>query len=619
MRKLFFLLAILVQVGLANGQEAKYQVSLDLINVIDDQVKVTIIPPKMEEDVAEYHMAKIVPGTYSISDFGRFVVDFQAFDSEGGALEVNKVSTNKWQISNARALAKLTYKVHDTFDAFEAYDGGSENIVFEPGGTNIEPERNVFVINTFGFVGYFKGHKFHPYELTISHKEEVEGATALEKVGSTETTDTYTARDFNFLADGPLMYSVPDIATKKLANAEILVSVFSPNKALSAQDVMDKISDLMEAQSKYLGGELPVERYAYLIYLLDGPTLSGAMGALEHSYSSVYSLPEGGADQIGQTVRDVAAHEFFHIVTPLNIHSEQIGNFDYIDPKMSKHLWLYEGCTEYAAMHVQAKYGLYDGDKFLEEIQDKMRTRDQFPKDVPFTVMSERILEEKYEPMYSNVYYKGALIGMCLDLQLLKLSDGKYDLQNLMRDLAEKYGPEKSFEDDKLFDEIVALTYPEIGDFLRTYVSGEEELPLQEYLRWAGIDYEPERQVETFSLGQIGLNVNEDREIFVTTTASMNDFGKAMGYEEGDVLKSINGEEISLATIERVLGSYGEGMEEGDKVKVEVYREVNGKRKRLKLKAKSVKTTRTERHFLKFTENPSEDQQYLRDSWLNAN
>ena len=87
MRKLFLLLAILVQVGLANGQEAKYQVSLDLIDVIDDQVKVTIIPPKMEEDVAEYHMAKIVPGTYSISDFGRFVVDFQAFDAEGGALD----------------------------------------------------------------------------------------------------------------------------------------------------------------------------------------------------------------------------------------------------------------------------------------------------------------------------------------------------------------------------------------------------------------------------------------------------------------------------------------------------------------------------------------------------
>lgn len=618
MRKLFFLLTFLVTVNLAMGQGSKYQVSLDLVDVIDDQVKVTIIPPKMGEDVAEYHMAKIVPGTYSISDFGRFVVDFQAFDANGESLEVNKVSTNKWQISNAQTLAKISYNVHDTFDAFETYDGSSENVVFEPGGTNIEAERDVFVINTFGFVGYFKGYKFQPYELSISHKESVQGATALEKISSTETIDTYTARDFNFLADGPLMYSVPDIATKKLANAEILVSVYSPNKVLSAQEVMDKISDLMEAQSTYLGGELPVERYAFLIYLLDGPTLSGSMGALEHSYSSVYSLPEGGAEQIGQTVRDISAHEFLHIVTPLNIHSEEIGNFDYIDPKMSKHLWLYEGCTEYASMHVQVKYGLYDRVKFLEEIQDKMRVRDQFPKDVPFTVMSENILDEKYEPMYGNVYYKGALIAMCLDLQLLKLSDGKYDLQSLMRELAMKYGPEKSFEDDKLFDEIVEMTYPEIGEFLRTYVSGEEELPLREYLGWAGIEYEAEREVETFSLGQIALNLNEEQEIYITSTLGMNDFGKAMGYEEGDVLKSINGEEISLATIERVLGSYGEGMEEGDKVKVEVYREVKGKKKRLKLKAKAVKATRTEQHFLEFDDDATEDQKRLRDSWLSA-
>ncbi len=618
MRKLFFILTLLATVSLAMGQESKYQVSLDLVDVTDDQVKVTLIPPKMEEEVAEYHMAKIVPGTYSISDFGRFVVGFEAFDANGESLEVSQVSTNKWQISNAQSLAKVTYRVHDTFDAFENYNGDSENIVFEPGGSNIEAERDVFVINTFGFVGYFKGHKFDPYELTIEHKEEIQGATALEKISSTANSDTYAARDFNFLADGPLMYSKPDIATKKLANAEILVSVFSPNNVLSAQEVMDKISDLMEAQSKYLGGELPVERYAYLIYLLDGPSLSGAMGALEHSYSSLYSLPEGGADQIGQTVRDVAAHEFFHIVTPLNIHSEQIGNFDYIDPKMSKHLWLYEGCTEYASMHVQAKYNLYDGEKFLEEIQEKMRVRDQFPKDVPFTVMSEQILDERYEPMYANVYYKGALIGMCLDLQLLKLSDGDYDLQSLMRDLAKKYGPEKSFEDDKLFEEIEQLTYPQIGDFLRTYVSGEKELPLQEYLGWAGINYEAEREVETFSLGQIGLNVNDDQEIYVTSTSGMNDFGKAMGYEEGDVFKSITGEEVSLATIQRILENYGQGMEEGDKVKVEVYREVKGKRKRLKLKAKAVKTTRTQNHFLEFDEAPSPDQKKLRDSWLSV-
>ena len=54
---------------------------------------------------------------------------------------------------------------------------------------------------------------------------------------------------------------------------------------------------------------------------------------------------------------DNAAHEFFHIVTPLSIHSEEIQYFDFNQPKMSEHLWLYEGSTEYHAHMVQEKYG----------------------------------------------------------------------------------------------------------------------------------------------------------------------------------------------------------------------------------------------------------------------
>ena len=119
----------------------------------------------------------------------------------------------------------------------------------------------------------------------------------MKRAASEKTSDTFTAENFNFLADAPIMYSVPDTVTKKIAGADILVSVYSPNKKLSAADVMDNIDELMEAQSKYLGGKLPVDRYAYLIYLFDGPSISNAWGALEHSYSSLYTLSRDGSRQ----------------------------------------------------------------------------------------------------------------------------------------------------------------------------------------------------------------------------------------------------------------------------------------------------------------------------------
>ena len=64
-------------------------------------------------------------------------------------------------------------------------------------------------------------------------------------------------------------------------------------------------------------------------------------------------------------IKRVALHEFMHIITPLNLHSEQIGNFDYVDPKMSKHLWLYEGITEYFANLILVRSDLITEREFL--------------------------------------------------------------------------------------------------------------------------------------------------------------------------------------------------------------------------------------------------------------
>ena len=76
-------------------------------------------------------------------------------------------------------------------------------------------------------------------------------------------------------------------------------------------------------------------------------------------------MPEYSIDYMNQQLRDFAAHEFFHIVTPLNIHSEQIQPFNFTNPEMSRHLWLYEGMTEYFAGNAQVKAGLITIDEYI--------------------------------------------------------------------------------------------------------------------------------------------------------------------------------------------------------------------------------------------------------------
>jgi len=612
-----FLFTIIFSISFSSFSQdfkEKYLVEIDLINVIDDQLNITIGVPYTGRESVEFHMPKIVPGTYSISDFGRFVTNLNAIDNEGNPLEVARVDVNRWKILGAENLAFISYKVHDTFDKNDNY---GDNVIFEPGGSSFEYDRNVYVLNSFALVGYLDGFLSNDFELSIKKPAELYGATSLKPISRSSNIDVFKADNYHFLVDAPLMYTVPDTASFLVANANVMVSVFSPNKRLSANEVVTNLTDLMQAQAQYLGGLLPVDRYAFLIYLMDRSSLSGSMGALEHSYSSVYTLPEANSNQISQTVRDVASHEFFHIVTPLNIHSEQIHNFNYIAPEMSQHLWLYEGVTEYASMHVQAKYGLFTPDQFLEEIKDKMRVSSQFP-DVSFTTMSREILSAEYEPMYTNVYYKGALIGLCLDLHLLKYTNGALDLQGLLRQLAKKYGKDLAFKDDQLFEEIVALTTPEIGIFFNKHVIGDEPLPMADCLSWVGIISGKNVIKEVNTLGKVGFSLSENNALMISDISEMNDFGKALGFKVGDELVSLNKMSMSMENFSDTMIKFQE-LKAGKKVKIEVNRMVDGKSKTIELQGKVQKVKTETSGEISFDPNANSKQLELFKQWIGNN
>ncbi|WP_426479264.1 hypothetical protein ACP3T3_07375 [Chryseobacterium sp. CBSDS_008] len=148
----------------------------------------------------------------------------------------------------------------------------------------------------------------------------------------------------------------------------------------------------------------------------------------------------------------VASHEFFHIVTPLNIHSGEIQHYDFLNPVMSKHLWLYEGMTEYATIHMPIKQKMISLEDFEKSLEEKIKGMKEFDNKLSFTEISKNAMER--QDQYMNFYMKGALLGLCLGIRLRELSNGKMGTQDLMLQLMKKYGEGKYFNDDDLFDEI---------------------------------------------------------------------------------------------------------------------------------------------------------------------
>jgi predicted metalloprotease with PDZ domain len=610
---------------------ASYQYTVDLTKVVDDKVYVELSAPSLTSEEITFYLPKIVPGTYSIADYGRFVSDLKATDKKGKSLIVEKLNDNAWKIKNATKLQKITYWVEDTYDTKL-----SGEAIFQPAGTNIEENKN-FVINTSGFFGYFEGQKTLPFTFNVIRAKDFYGSTGMvaQKVGDPLSTvsaekdpaaadkrvDTFSAENYDRLVDSPLMYSKADTAIIHVGNTEVLIGSYSPNGKITAKEIANSVKEVLAAQKEYLGGTLPVEKYAFIFYFTDQPVTS--YGALEHSYSSFYYMPEATIDEMNQQLRDFASHEFFHIVTPLTIHSEEIHNFDFNDPKMSKHLWLYEGVTEYFAGNMQVKYGLISPEQYLGVLRQKMATASQFIDDVPFTEISKLALD-KYKDQYYNVYQKGALIGMCLDINLRKLSGGKYGMQNLAADLGKKFGKSKAFQDEQLFDEITKLTYPEIGEFLKRYVGGPEKLPYEETFKLVGVNFYPEQTNLELSLGieqraVTVTQVNNKPMLAIGNADALNDQGKALGLKNEDVLAKINGEIMPDLgpDLGKFINKHQTALVEGGTLSITVLRKNDaGTESEVELKAPVKKVERKKKFILTFNESATPEQLALRQSWL---
>ena len=69
-------------------------VHLDLIQVKDDKVKVTVTAPTIQEAEIVYHLPKIIPGTYSEDDYGKMIEEVKAFDKDGNPLTVTTLDKN---------------------------------------------------------------------------------------------------------------------------------------------------------------------------------------------------------------------------------------------------------------------------------------------------------------------------------------------------------------------------------------------------------------------------------------------------------------------------------------------------------------------------------------------
>ena len=247
-------------------------------------------------------------------------------------------------------------------------------------------------------------------------------------------------------------------------------------------------------------------------------------GALEHKSSSVYSFytdTTGLVDLVSETV----AHEFYHVLTPMNLTSNLISPYNFYDPKIfSGHLWLYEGVTEYLAYKNNLAAGLMNKEEFFMMLKNKDKSTLYYKKHSMLDA-SQNILSKKSQDYFGNYYDKGALVGFYIDYLITMESNGENNISTLLTYLLRKYGKDKPFDDALLLEEL-SSKFEAIRPALYACIVGKEDVPLDSLFSDLNIRIEESEDsisYNRYTYGFRGMRYLAKGKYFTTTSSRIND------------------------------------------------------------------------------------------------
>ncbi|KAA3436261.1 M61 family metallopeptidase [Rufibacter hautae] len=574
----------------AKTPELTYKVNLN--DRADDLFKVSLQVKGLKAENNVFQFASTAPGTYQTMDIGRFVRNFKAFDKKGREIASKQLNTNQWELSEPSKVRKITYQIAETWDTKV-----DKNTVYAMCGTSLEKDHAL--INGQGVFGYLKGLQGNPMRLKLEYPNEWEVGTALK----TDKNGYFLINNYDHAVDSPILAGTLTKASTNYAGTTIDIYTYSKTGKIKSQDLVTNMTTMLDAAHKFVVN-FPVDRYTFLYHFEDE-----TWGAWEHSYSSEYVMKEEDlTPQFAHQLTDIASHEFFHIITPLNIHSEIIERFNFETPTPSQHLWLYEGTTEWASDIMQLRAGMIDLPAYLKDMRQKLLVNDVMGNDYSLRELSLTSYTPKGKQIYGNIYQRGAATAALLDIRLLELSGGKRGLREVINDLSKEYGPTKSFPEKQFFEIFTAKTYPEIADFFNRYIKAAEPLPVAEYFGKLGIRYTPSRTSDKKTIDPgFGLGAPDGKIVFQKVNATQ----QQAGLKDGDELVAINGTPISLQNANQEVPKIFQ-LKAGDAYALIVRR--NGKEEKLQLKM--LENQEVQKHLFEVEENATPAQLSLRQSWI---
>lgn len=518
------------RVAMDNPHRHEFQVSLEFNGIPGDRAIV--------------EMPKWNPGAYRLTDAHRNVraVSARSLNADATALSVAKLDENTWEIAHGGQPFALDYRVY-----CGRYNGIS--------GCYLDDAMGFF--NGVQLFMYAVGHKHRAIELHVRDLpggKKAEVVTGLPPRGKGRSKH-FWANNFDALVDSPVHAGVVDTIEFELGGKPIRATM-SARGGWKADEVREELRKITEASAAVFGPlatALPFNDYTFIYHVLPD-----ARGGLEHRNSTVIGVdPWIFNDSDGKRkFWSVTAHEFFHLWNVKRIRPAVLGPFNYDEEVHTTMLWFSEGFTSYYAALILSRSGLVDERQTLAELARRLARVETCDGRALMSV-EQSSWETWAKPddrknAYFSYYDKGAMIGMILDLQLRKSSNGQASTDTVFRELWKRWRDTglglTAKQLEQAFVDQAGSGADEVRAIFRDYVRGTVELDYDKYLAYAGY-----RLART--LQQQGPWIGADVSGVAVRNVVHGTPGDRGGLASGDRIMAIDGHPVDESSYARVLAS----------------------------------------------------------------
>ena len=360
------------------------------------------------------------PGRYELANFAKNIRCFKAMAKNGAELKVRKQTKDSWLIDNSENNTEITI-------SYEYYANQ-----LDAGACFINEEQ--LYVNPVHCFMYEVGKMEEQFEVKLNIPADYKIACQLQS-----SNNILIANNFDQLADSPF------IASNTLQHHEFKVNNSNIHFWFQGKHEIDLAQ--LEADTKAyttsqidIFNELPCSDYHFIYQILPTAFRHG----VEHADSTVIAMGLGKdmlRDDFYNSLLAISSHELFHLWNVKRIRPASMLPYDFTKENYSTLGYIYEGITTYYGDLMLLRSGVWSWEQYVESWNDDFLRHVTNLGNNNYSVAESSFDTwlDGYVPGVAarkvSIYIEGMLAAMIADLTIIKNSNGKYSLDNVMYDL----------------------------------------------------------------------------------------------------------------------------------------------------------------------------------------